>query len=124
MTPYAPRKFPGEDPRIDLIADYCANWFGQRAPSDRSSHATVSGRRHTAMQIIELMDRAAPEAGFGPAQVKLDAAYTEVGRLSVEREADMERAWTQGWQAGASRILGTANPYRVLPDTQVTVDDL
>jgi hypothetical protein len=57
-------------------------------------------------------------------------AHREIERLSISREADMERAWNEGHQAGQSYATVvdyddttdySVNPYSVLPDTAVTI---
>jgi hypothetical protein len=59
-----------------------------------------------------------------------DALRAEIERLSISREADMERAWNEGHQAGQSYATVvdyddptdySVNPYSVLPDTAITI---
>jgi hypothetical protein len=58
-----------------------------------------------------------------PTQVtdSLDVANREIERLSISREADMERAWHEGHAAAGETPDYSVNPYSVLPDTAITI---
>ena len=74
-----------EDPRVELLTPYVANFHSHRLPVSAASHATQSGRRRMARHVLEALDdqRAAVEPAAANALAAWDAREALADRLAA-----------------------------------------